>query len=200
MLLAGACTRNEPSAVVPVTDDDLRAMVPRGADLPTGFAAGDDQALTNDEIASTSTDPDYTRELLDTWGRESGLRIAFSVDPKINRPLRPHRIDAAVERYRDAAGAATAWNAYSDLDDHRLPSYHSPARLETPSLGNQTSGIRMYFTDDAGRDLVVYRVRFRRESVITEVTTVALKHQDDKGRQAIRVARLMNERLQARLS
>lgn len=194
-----ACTPKAQSAVRPVTDDDLRAMALRAEDLPPGFALRDEKLRTNDDAAALSNDPETVLRMLDEQGRAAGFTNLFTADASSERPQEPVLITGSVERYIDAAHARQAMDEAEGMLKYATTPYSSTTKFTAPLLGDQTSARRMYTTDENGRDLIVYWVYFRQGGVLGEVLTASPKHRDDKGERAIRLARLLHERVNAGL-
>ena len=55
----------------------LRRMVLQVEDLPQGFAQGDESLITNEELASSSADPEAREALLESWGRLLGYEATY---------------------------------------------------------------------------------------------------------------------------
>lgn len=201
LLGAAACERvqNKPTVSRELTDDDLRVMVLRAEDLPAGFTLTEEKLTNNEEFAQNFADTEKARGLVDTWGRTSGLENTFTATDAPDKPRQPTKVSSTVSRYADALKARAAWHGRTELAQLQRIQPNAPRTLENPRIGERSVAERWYITDQGGRDLVVYSVTFYRGTIIGNVTTVSLKNKDDHGDHAIRLARLVHERVSKQL-
>lgn len=190
--------RREPPPATAVTDDDLLAFVVRQEDLPPGYALTRETRSGGEDLSRYFSDPDRVRGLLETWGRQGSAATLLTNDGPA-KLREPWQAASAVEHYPDARRAAMRWQGRGALygDWNAAPRAVRPVR--GPRVGDQSTASRMELTDEAGRDLVVYSVVLRNGPIVADITTTALRHKDDRGRQAFRLARLVNERVDAHL-
>lgn len=191
--IAGAGSR---PAARPVTDDDLRAVVLREADLPEGFTLLEEKLTSNEEYAATFKNASAIRALLDGWGREAGYEARYTAAAAKARV--PAVVASSADRYRDTDRARQAWEEAPALLNQAQTAFFGITQLAAPRLGEDAMMLRMYATDAAGAEMVTYWVVFHRGNITADVTTLAPKHRDDKGEYAIRLARLVDERVAAR--
>ncbi len=184
------------SAARPVSDDDLRAVVLREADLPEGFALLEEKLTGNEEYAASFKNASMVRTLLDGWGREAGYEASYASATAKARV--PALIASSADRYRDADSARQAWREAPSLLEQAHTTFSGVTEVAGPRLGDDAAMMRMYVTDPSGAEMVSYWVVFRRGAITADVTTLAPKHRDDKGEHATRLARLVDERLAAR--
>jgi hypothetical protein len=200
LVAAVACKKNDTPVVLrEITDDDLHAMVLKVDDLPPGFAMAEEKLTNNEEFAKNFEDAEKVRGMIDTWGRAAGLENVFSAAEAPDKPRQPLLVSSSVDRYSDLIKVREAWAGQGELSRllKVLPS--APKKIDGPRVGEQAMAERMYLTDKDGRELVVYAVSFRRGTVISTVATYALKNKDDRGDHAFQLARLVDERVSARL-
>lgn len=196
--LAACGSADVPSRAL--TDDDLRTAALRVDDLPPGFTARDERPLTNQDVADLTTQPETVRGLLDDSGRDGGFESSFAAGGPLDRPGQPSVVVGLFDRYGDAARARSAFAHASDLDQYAKQPITGQKPFDAPRLGDQSGALRGLITDASGTDFVVYAITFREGAVIASVTTLAVKHKDDRGQHAARLARLLDERLSNRLS
>jgi hypothetical protein len=201
LLIAAACEKVQDKPVVyrELTDDDLRVMVLRADDLPPGFTLTDEKLTNNEDYAQSFEDVEKARGLVDTWGRASGLENLFTATEAPDKPRQPMRVSSAVSRYADALKMREVWQGLDELVPLQKVQPNAPKTLDSPRIGQQSTTERWYVTDESGRDLVVYSVTFRKGPVIGSVSTVALKNKDDRGDHAVRLAKLVHERVSKQL-
>jgi hypothetical protein len=60
--------------------ETLRKMVLRREDVPTGPVQNDESFITNEELASSSSDSEARLALLEEWGRLLGYEVAYGYD------------------------------------------------------------------------------------------------------------------------
>lgn len=193
-----ACTQGT-AATRDITDDDLRTMVLKAEDLPAGFSLAEEKLTNNEQLAQEYTDPETVRGLVDEWGRRSGIESVFDGTGVPDKPRLPLIIGSSVDRFVDAAHARSAWRKDELLLPYTKASRPTaPTRLADPHLGDQSAATRMYMTDSEGRELVMYAITFRQGAVVADVATASLKHKDDRGEHAARLARLVHERVSTR--
>lgn len=195
-LVALAC-KQETVITREVTDDDLRAMVLKAEDLPPGFVLSEEKLTDNEQFAQNFTDAEKVRTIVQDWGRAAGFENQFTGGTGADKPREPRLVGSAAERYSDIVHAKQAWEKENDLLPYMKTQLTSPTKIKNPGLGDQSRAERWYITDSEGRDLVLYSVSFRQGTVVAGVTTVTVKHKDDKGDHAIRLARLVHERVSA---
>src|SRR5579884_285585 len=193
-----ACSRDAapPRAV---TNDDLRAMALRVEDLPPGFTLADEKLTTNQEFADQTNDPPTVRGLLDGWGRDTELQTVFTVAGAGDRPRQPVLIAGSADHFADDQHARQAFAGQRDMLKYAKTPFVGRSTFQAPHLGDQAAGLRMYTTDEHGTELVVYWIVFRDGPIVADVTTASLKHQDYRGAHAVRLARLVEERVDGRL-
>lgn len=195
----GACKPAAPPETRELTDDDLRALVLKLTDLPSGYALREEKLITNEDAAALTSEPEKVKALLDEWGRVGGYGTTFTKEAGIERPRLPYIVGSSVDRYPDSIRAEQAWKGEETLLQYSLSPLNAPSEIRAPALGDQSTARRMWTVDENGRELVVYWISFRKGVVVADVTTASLKHQDDKGDHAVRLARLLHERVDTRL-
>ena len=115
-LAASACQTREVSTPRLLTDDDLRAMVLRAGDVPPDFKLIEETLTNNEEYAQSFTDPEKVRDLVENWGRVSGLRHSFSSAGAAEKARLPLTITSEVQRFSGIEQARQAWRDGSALD------------------------------------------------------------------------------------
>jgi hypothetical protein len=83
----------------------LRRMVLRAEDLPQGFVQGDESLITNEELASSSTDPEAREALLESWGRLLGYEVTYDPSEAASEELPVQGINVSSSLYRTEEGA-----------------------------------------------------------------------------------------------
>ncbi len=198
-LVALAC-KQETVITREVTDDDLRAMVLKAEDLPPGFTLSEEKLTNNEQFAQNFTDAEKVRAIVEDWGRAAGFANQFTGGGTgADKPREPRLVGSAAERFTDILHARQAWEKENDLVPYMKTPLSSPTKIKDPRLGDQSRAERWYITDNEGRDLVLYSVTFRQGTVVADVTTVTVKHKDDKGEHAVRLARLVHERVSTQM-
>jgi hypothetical protein len=190
--------RRETPPPTAVTDDDLLAFVVRREDLPPGYALTSETRSDGEDLSRYFSDPERVRAMLETWGRQGSAATLLTNDGPA-KLREPWQAASAVERYPDAGRAAMRWHGRGALYGDWNAEPRAVRSVRGPHVGDQSTASRMELTDEAGRDLVVYSVVFRNGPIVADITTTALRHKDDRGRQAFRLARLVNERVDSHL-
>jgi hypothetical protein len=180
------------------SDDDLHAIIVRPDDLPPGFVLNHESRSANEDAARYFNDPERVRALFDGWQRQGGVgTLMTDQGPPLLRDV--VQVATAVERYPDAGHAERRFEGRGQLfqDWNALPS--ATRSIKAPRVGDQSAASRMYVTDEAGQELVVYSITMRTGPIVADITTTGYKFKDDEGRQAIQLARLVDERVSAHL-
>jgi hypothetical protein len=189
----------EPGAPPAVfTDDDLQAIIVRPEDLPPGFVLNHETHSTNEDLARYFGDPEHVRALLDAWGRQggAGTLMTYQGSPLMRDII---QVATAVERYPDGKHARRRFDGRGELFRNWNANPSSTRAIKAPRIGDQRAASRMYLTDEAGQELVIYSVVMRTGPIVTDITTTGYVFKDDDGRRAFQLARLVDERVSAYL-
>ncbi len=198
LMLAAACNR-APAVQRVLTDDDLRVMTLTVNDLPPGFRLAEEWLSDNQAYAERLTNPEQARAVLDGWGRAAGFSSLFALAGAPDRPRQPSMIAVSSERFADADHARQAFAEQENLREYAQRPFYARSPYKAPALGRQSAADRMFTTDESGAGLVVYAVTLRNGPIVATVSTSARLDKDDKGAHAIRLARLVAERIDGQL-
>ena len=139
------------------------------------------------------------RGVLDSWGRAAAYVTVFSLSGPADRPQQPSMIAASADRFVDAEHARQAMSGQRDMLQYARRPVYSQSTFTAPRLGEQSTAVRMFTTDEHGVEMVVYSITLRQDALVAGVSTFALLYKDDRGAHAIRLARLVLERMSARM-
>ena len=87
----------------------LLRMVLEPEDLPQGFAQGDESFITNEELASSSADPEARKGLLEKWGRLLGYEVTYEPKGAALEDYPVQGINVSASLYLTEEGAAESF-------------------------------------------------------------------------------------------
>lgn len=87
----------------------LQRMVLRAEDLPQGFVQGDESFITNEELASSSSDPEAREALLESWGRLLGYEVTYDPNEAAAEESSVQGVNVSSSLYRTEQGASRSF-------------------------------------------------------------------------------------------
>lgn len=175
---------------------DLPALILRTTDIPD-FRVEEEGVISNDDLVMRLQAVDGQQHRFTELGRVTGYHRAFRTG-NTTAPRLPVTVTTDIEQYQSSGAAKGRVRDFKP--QHDLPiTVEAVAELPSPrDLGQGARSLRMIVHTDHG-DHMLYLVIFRRGSLVNILTTNAEFHRDDKGEDALRLSRLVDERIAAAL-